>query len=54
MVLGSQFSLLLVAQTCEIAFPSRTKIDVPAPEATQQRLGFSIVVCSEFTITTVV
>ena len=51
-ILSPQFGLFLLALGGEVTFPARTEVDVPTPEASHQRIGFSVIVSSQFTILT--
>ena len=50
LIFVAEFILLLVAQAGKIAFPARAEVDVPPPEATQQGIGFLVVMCTEFAV----
>ena len=53
-ILGTKLCLLIVGQRGEVRLPTRTVIDVPTPETTQQRVGFCIIMGAEFTVFAIV
>ena len=51
-VLLSQFDSFVRGERSKVAFPTRTKVDVPAPKSSQERLWIVIIFSSKATVFT--